>query len=234
MLRRFIKRLLLRRKGILLDSESDINYSVANPCAGKPVRIVKSHVELTEVNEGVFLEHVTGYGDISLGRYTSISGPGTILHAAKGRIRIGAFSSIAQNVSIQQFNHDYNRPTSFAINLNCLNGSFDDDICSKGDILIEEDVWIASNVTILSGVVVGRGSVVGAGAVVAKSIPRYSIAFGNPAKCYKKRFSEEIVALLEESQWWSWDCERIRRNARFFRMDLGKASLSEIRSVLKG
>lgn len=49
-------------------------------------------------------------------------------------------------------------------------------------IVIENDVFIGARAIILKGVRIGRGSVIGAGAVVAKDIPPYSIAVGNPAK----------------------------------------------------
>lgn len=49
-------------------------------------------------------------------------------------------------------------------------------------IVIEDDVFIGARAIILKGVTIGRGSVIGAGAVIAKSIPPYSIAVGNPAR----------------------------------------------------
>lgn len=49
-------------------------------------------------------------------------------------------------------------------------------------VVIEDDVFIGARAIILKGVTLGRGSVIGAGAVVAKSVPPYSIAVGNPAK----------------------------------------------------
>lgn len=54
-------------------------------------------------------------------------------------------------------------------------------------VFIEDDVWIGARVIILPGVTIGTGSVVGAGAVVAKSIPPYSVAVGNPARVVKSR-----------------------------------------------
>lgn len=47
-------------------------------------------------------------------------------------------------------------------------------------VVIGDDVWIGRRVIILPGVHIGKGVVIGAGAVVAKDIPEYAIAVGNP------------------------------------------------------
>ena len=57
----------------------------------------------------------------------------------------------------------------------------------QGAIIIEDDVWIGAGSIILTGVTISKGSVIGAGSVVAKSIPEYSIAVGNPAKVIHRR-----------------------------------------------
>lgn len=49
-------------------------------------------------------------------------------------------------------------------------------------VTIGNDVWIGRRVMILPGVHIGDGAVIGAGAVVAKDIPNYAIAVGNPVK----------------------------------------------------
>jgi maltose O-acetyltransferase len=49
-------------------------------------------------------------------------------------------------------------------------------------VKIEDNVWIGGGVIILPGVTIGKNSVIGAGSVVTRSIPRNSIAFGNPCK----------------------------------------------------
>ena len=54
-------------------------------------------------------------------------------------------------------------------------------------VLIEDDVWIGARVIILPGVTIGKGSIIGAGAVVAKNIPPFSVAVGNPARVIKSR-----------------------------------------------
>ena len=54
-------------------------------------------------------------------------------------------------------------------------------------IVIGNNVWIGANVTILKGVTINDGVIIGAGSVVTKSIPKNTIAVGNPAKVIKTR-----------------------------------------------
>jgi chloramphenicol O-acetyltransferase type B len=63
--------------------------------------------------------------------------------------------------------------------------------------VVEDDVWIGHGAIILSGVTIGRGSIVGAGAVVAKSVPRYAIFAGSPAKLVGWRFTAEEISRHE-------------------------------------
>ena len=53
---------------------------------------------------------------------------------------------------------------------------------SRGDVTIGNDVWIGRGVMIMSGVTIGDGAVIGARAVVARDVPPYAIAVGNPAR----------------------------------------------------
>ncbi|MCQ3914431.1 MAG: hypothetical protein MJ201_01250 [Mycoplasmoidaceae bacterium] len=55
------------------------------------------------------------------------------------------------------------------------------------------DVWIGQKAVILPGVKIGDGAIIGAYAIVAKDIPPYSVAVGNPAKVVKKRFSQKAI-----------------------------------------
>ena len=64
-------------------------------------------------------------------------------------------------------------------------GYYTDDEYGK-PITIEDNCWIASNVTICGGVTIGEGSVIGAGSVVTRSIPKNSLAVGNPCKVIRK------------------------------------------------
>ena len=82
----------------------------------------------------------------------------------------------------------------------------------KGDTIIGNDVWIGQNVTFLPGVHVGDGAIIGANSVVAKDIPAYHIAVGNPCKVVKARFNHNIIECLENLAWWNWDDEKIFSN----------------------
>lgn len=170
-------------------------------------------------------EHCLFYGNVSvspnveIGRFTSINGPATRVAAAVNKIKIGSFCSIASGTVIQEYYHKYDRITSYYVNKNIFGGKTEDDIFSKGDIVIEDDVWIGSNVVILSGVTVGRGSIIGAGSVVTKDIPRYSIVAGNPSKVLKSRFKDSTIDYLEGLEWWSWSIEKLRDNRNLFNLE---------------
>ena len=57
---------------------------------------------------------------------------------------------------------------------------------SKGPVIIEDNVWLGEGVVVLSGVTIGENSIVGANAVVTKSIPKNSVAGGNPARIIRE------------------------------------------------
>ncbi len=57
---------------------------------------------------------------------------------------------------------------------------------SKGPVIIEDNVWLGEGVVVLPGVTIGENSIVGANAVVTKSIPKNSVAAGNPARIIRE------------------------------------------------
>ncbi|MDB5288275.1 MAG: hypothetical protein JWR05_3224 [Mucilaginibacter sp.] len=57
---------------------------------------------------------------------------------------------------------------------------------SKGPVIIEDNVWVGEGVVVLAGVTIGENSIIGANAVVTKSIPKNSVAVGNPAKVIRE------------------------------------------------
>lgn len=79
----------------------------------------------------------------------------------------------------------------------------------KGDTVIGNDVWIGENVTILPGVNVDNGAIIAANSVVASNVDAYTIVAGNPAKCIRKRFGDELINILQKLQWWNLPIDTI-------------------------
>ncbi|MFW9947289.1 MAG: acyltransferase [Candidatus Odinarchaeota archaeon] len=76
----------------------------------------------------------------------------------------------------------------------------DSKLPSDKDILIEDNVWIGSRVIILGGVRIGEGAIIQAGSVVAKDIPKYAIAGGQPAEVFKYRDIDHYERLKSEKK----------------------------------
>lgn len=72
----------------------------------------------------------------------------------------------------------------------------------KGDIIVGNDVWIGRESVIMPGVKIGDGAIVAAYSVVTKDVPPYGVVGGNPARLIKKRFGDELIALLLRLKWW--------------------------------
>lgn len=95
-----------------------------------------------------------------------------------GKVIIGDDVLMAPDVIMYTQNHQHSN-----INVPIGKQGFE----PEKKIIIEDDVWIGRKVIILPGVHIGRGSIIGAGAVVAKDVPEYTIAVGNPIVFKKKR-----------------------------------------------
>lgn len=165
---------------------------------------------------------------ITIGRYTSINGPGTEIHAHLNRVEVGSFCSIARNVSIQEFNHRHDRISSYFIFQNIFGDSAQKDIDSEGEIVIGNDVWIGTNASILSGVKIGHGAVIAANCVVTKNVPDYAIVGGVPAQKIKMRFTPEIIDRLLKIEWWNWHLDKIKKNQHLFEKRLTIERLNNI------
>ncbi len=84
----------------------------------------------------------------------------------------------------------------------------------SGDIIVGNDVWFGYNSLIMPGVKIGHGAIIASSSVVAKDVPPYAIAAGNPAKVVKMRFDDEAIERLLTIAWWDWDIEKINRNTK--------------------
>ena len=83
------------------------------------------------------------------------------------------------------------------------------DLPLKGDTVIGNDVWIGQNATIMPGVHIGDGAIVGANSVVGSDVEPYTIVAGNPARIVRKRFDDDMIALLLRFKWWDQPVDEI-------------------------
>ncbi len=168
-------------------------------------------------------------GEISVGRNTTINGPGTESYCFHNPITIGSFCSIARGTSIQEYNHNWKTATTYFIRHRIFNEPYGSDVVSKGKITIGNDVWIGAQCVILSGVTIGDGAVIAANSVVANDIPPYAIVGGSPAKVIKYRFERSVIDKLLEIKWWEWDEGRLKQNKEFFLGELTFEKIGEIK-----
>lgn len=103
----------------------------------------------------------------------------------------------------------------------------------KGDTIVGNDVWIGQNTTILPGVHIGDGAIIGANSVVTKHVKPYSIVAGNPARFIRKRFDEEMIALLLEVRWWDLPIEQINSLIPLLSCDDLQKTKEELRKLVK-
>ena len=153
------------------------------------------------------------------------------------KLIIGKFCQIGNNVEfiMNGANHKLNSATTFPFYI--FEGWQQQpnikDLPNKGDTVVGNDVWIGQNVTILPGVHIGDGAIIGANSVVAKDIPPYSVAVGNPATIKKKRFDDELIDLLLKFKWWDKSIEEINKLIPIFSCsDLAKVK-TEIERMIK-
>ena len=130
------------------------------------------------------------------------------------KLIIGKFCQIAAGVEfvMNGANHQMNAVTTFPFytledwNMKPPARS---DLPLKGDTVIGNDVWIGQNAVILPGVRIGDGAIIGANSVVGSDVDPYTIVAGNPARLIRKRFEDEMIALLEKFAWWDKPIEEI-------------------------
>ncbi len=146
-------------------------------------------------------------GAASVGRFTYC---GVNVRVCDPRTTIGAFTSIAGNVTIGPSEHPmhylslspyfYNQPGLRPV---------EEPREFINPVHIGHDVWIGEGVFIKQGVGIGHGAVVGAGSVVTKHVPPYAVVAGVPAKVLKYRFDEATMEALLALAWWDLPDEQI-------------------------
>lgn len=134
------------------------------------------------------------------------------------KLIIGKFCAIAEGVKfiMNGANHRMDGITTYPFNI--FGSGWEkvtpkvEQLPFKGDTVIGNDVWIGEYVRIMPGVKIGDGAIIAANSTVVKDVEPYTIYGGNPAKLIKKRFSDEIIEMLLDIQWWNWEEEKLFNN----------------------
>lgn len=130
----------------------------------------------------------------------------------RGPMRVGRYCSIASTVRTALDNHPVEALTTHPLLYERKFGVVPADRVWEGRLEIEDDVWIGHNAVLLAGCrVVGRGAIIGAGAIVTRSVGRYEVVAGNPARKLRDRFEPALIAAIEASRWWELDPPALRQ-----------------------
>lgn len=191
------------------------NAEIVNCNLGNMITIGDDSVlQRSTIDDNVAINRRNYINDSKIGCY-SYTSANTIINFAN----IGRFCSIARNVDIGGFDHDYNKVTTMPLFRFAQMNMGGNELAIKPDYEelchIGNDVWIAAGAHILHNVNLGNGAVIGAGAVVTKDVEPYAIVAGIPAKLVKYRFSDKYIEELESIQWWNWPVSVIIENIQF-------------------
>ena len=171
----------------------------------------------------------------NIGAYTYVGNSTDISNA-----EIGKFCSIADNCRIGMGGHSLKHLSTSPIFIEKVNGC-KEEWCNNDlnpvksrRVTVGNDVWIGSHALINGGVKIGDGAVIGAGAVVVKDVPPYAIVGGVPAKVIRYRFSEDIIKVLEEAQWWNLPVETLQSHINLFQKEnLGEDEIKQLLLLCK-
>lgn len=188
-------------------------------------------VERCTLGNNVVINRRSYINDSIIGKYT-YTGINTTMNYTK----IGAFCSLARNVDIGGFDHDYHKVTTMPAFrfMQTLNGGgkLTEQTKHKDYCEIGNDVWIAAGAQILHKVKIGDGAVIGGGAVVTKDVPPYAIVVGVPAKIIGYRCSQENIDELLQIKWWDWpDNVLLKYMKHFIEMDITEDTISWMKSI---
>ena len=191
-----------------------------------------------------FLKNVITAPNIFVGDYTYYDDPDDPTAFEKNnvlfnwpefgdRLIIGKFCAIARGIEfvMNGANHRMNSVTTYPFNI--MGGGWEkfaptlDELPLKGDTVVGNDVWIGQNVTVMPGVHIGDGAIIAANSVVAKDVPAYCVAGGNPCRVIRQRFDEELTEYLLKLRWWDWEPDKISRSMEA----LCSGDLTKIRNI---
>jgi virginiamycin A acetyltransferase len=179
---------------------------VIHPVPGFPVTYIKPTITRPNIEVGDFTYYSGENFEAQVTHHYEFYGD---------KLIIGKFCQIAENVTfvMNGANHKMNAVSTFPF---YILENWDQqtpplsEMPAKGDTIIGNDVWLGQNATILPGVHIGNGAIIGLNSVVGSNVEPYAIAAGNPAKPIRKRFDDELIALLESFKWWNKPIDEIQ------------------------
>lgn len=193
-----------------------------------------TNIERCKFENNVVINRRSYINDSIVGKYT-YAGINTTMNYTK----IGRFCSLARNVDIGGFDHDYHKVTTMPpfryAQAKDGGGRLQKDF-GGGQTMCEigNDVWIAAGAQVMHKAKVGDGAVIGGGAVVTKDIPPYAIAVGVPARVIGYRCSEKQIEALEKICWWDWPDDILTRYLdELMRKNIDDATIEWLMAIAK-
>lgn len=205
------------------------NASLIDTICGDGVSIGdEATVERCVLGKSVTINRRSYFNDSHVGDYTYAG-----INTTMNYTRIGKFCSIARNVDIGGFDHDYHKFTTIPISrFNQMKGGEKYKTSHSEYCEIGNDVWIAAGAQVMHKVKIGDGAVVGGGAVVTKDVPPYAIVVGVPAKIIKYRFEDYIISELLSIQWWNWPEEMLLNHVSWLiETDVNDETIEELKRI---
>lgn len=185
--------------------------------------IFKLKWKIKNKNNFTWPGNVCNLDRVEIGKYTYGQINAYTSECEDSYLKIGSFCSVSSSAKfILGAEHNFKRIMTYPIKQKILKRAIDTK--SKGKVIIEDDVWIGENALIMSGVHVGQGAIIAAGATVVNDVEPYAIVGGVPARCIKKRFSQDIINELLKIDYSLIDEKFIIENAAYFENEIRSMS----------
>jgi len=164
---------------------------------------------INEFSDDGLREHFRAQHQISVGRYSYGCFDRSRIDP---NVAIGRYCSFAPSVHVFRRNHGVSFLGLTPFFYNSRLGLVERDTIAYAPLVIEDDVWLGHNAVILPGATrIGRGAVIAAGAIVSRDVAPYAIVAGNPAREIRRRFEPEVIARIEQTQWWTREPADLKR-----------------------
>ena len=152
------------------------------------------------------------------------------------RLIIGKFCQIASGTQFVMGSANHRLSSISTYPFNVFGGAWEantpphlSQLPRKGDTVIGNDVWLGRECRVMPGVHIGDGAIIAAYSVVAKDIPPYTVAGGNPCRLIKPRFDTELTELLLRLKWWDFDPQTLAS----FLPGLCNPDLNQVRTKIR-